>query len=236
MKTAVLFDLGNTLAAYYHPEEFRSILKSAIESVLDELRSRKLTHVPFDAAMQTAIYENSEAPDYRFTPMAERFERIFEIFLGDDPELALQLCGIFLRPIFDVGRIYDDSFSALEALRTAGYPIGIVSNAPWGSPPELWKKELENLGLASAVDSVVMCGDVGWRKPAAEIFKFAAAALGRPAEACVFVGDDLRWDISGSRAVGMNPVLIDRDRRNTGYDGQRIENLQDVLQIVRSVD
>lgn len=235
MKTAVLFDLGNTLAAYYHPEAFRPILATAIQSVLDELRSRNLTKVPFDTAMQTAISENAEAPDFRFTPMEERFERIFAVSLKDQSDFAFELCRTFLRPIFDVGRIYDDTFSALDALRRAGHPVAIVSNAPWGSPPELWQQELARLGLASAVDSVVMCGDVGWRKPAAQIFRHAAAALGRPTEACVFVGDDLRWDVSGSQAVGMIPVLIDRDRRNLSYDGQRIEDLHGVLRIVESI-
>jgi len=37
---AVLFDLGNTLAAYYHAEQFRPILEAAVRNVLAELQRR----------------------------------------------------------------------------------------------------------------------------------------------------------------------------------------------------
>jgi HAD superfamily hydrolase (TIGR01509 family) len=83
--------------------------------------------------------------------------------------------------------------------------------------------------LSRAVDDVVLCGEVGWRKPAPQIFEAAAAKLGlRPTE-CVFVGDDVRWDIEGSRAVGMRAVLIDREGRRPEFAGERIVGLQGVL-------
>lgn len=232
MKPALLFDLGNTLAAYYHADQFRSILRGVIAGLSRTLESRGLSHVPFDAAFASAIAENKEAPDFRFTPMAERFERIFEISFVENPGLARELCLLFLSPIFAMGRVYDDTFPVINQLRGAGFPAAIVSNAPWGSPPDLWHKELERLGLAAAVDAIVLCGDVGWRKPAREIFEFAASALDRRPDQCIFVGDDLRWDISGSRAVGMRPVLIDRDLRNRQYVGERIEDLYQLLAMV----
>ncbi len=37
---AVLFDLGNTLAAYYHASDFGPILTQAISAVRDELSRR----------------------------------------------------------------------------------------------------------------------------------------------------------------------------------------------------
>ena len=234
MRPAVLFDLGNTLAAYYHSEEFRPILKAAIAALSRELKSRGLSQIPVDAALASAINENKEAPDFRFRPMAERFEQIFKVSLADDPALAEALCHLFLKPIFAVGRVYEDSLPVLDELRRAGHPTGIVSNAPWGSPPNLWRRELERLGLAQAVEAVVLCGDVGWRKPARKIFEFAATAVNRRPEECVFVGDDLRWDISGSKSSGMRPVLIDRDHRNEEYVGERIEDLYGLLHIVEA--
>lgn len=232
MKSAVLFDLGNTLAAYYHADEFLPILEHGIRGVLAELKSRNLTNVPFDEAIQAARAENIEAQDFRFTPMAERFERIFGVSLRDEPLLSKKLCEIFLQPIFNVGRIYEDTFPTLNALRNAGHPTAIVSNAPWGSPSELWHEELDRLGLKSAVGHVVLCGDVGWRKPAARIFEFAAAKLDRPPKECIFVGDDIRWDISGSEAAGMRAVLIDRDHRHQEYGGFSIGNLSEILEAV----
>lgn len=229
MTAAVLFDLGNTLAAYYHPSEFGPILKDAIGAVRDELSRRGLCQVSLEAAVAAAVIENREAADHRFTPMVDRLERIFQVALAHDPSLVEAACERFLGPIFAVGRVYDDTLPSLAQLRSAGVRVGIVSNAPWGSPPKSWRRELQRLNLSAAVDAVVLCGDVGWRKPAPDIFYYALGKLGCEAAECMFVGDDLRWDIEGSAAVGMRPMLIDRDGRHPNYKGERAVNLCEIL-------
>ena len=229
MPAAVLFDLGNTLAAYYHANEFRPILAKSIAAVRNELARRGLCSVPLASAVNAAIDENREAPDHRFAPMVHRLERIFQVPLATDPLLATTVCKRFLEPIFAVGRVYNDTLPALARLRSRGVRTAIVSNAPWGSPPELWRDELARLGLSAAVDAVIMCGDVGWRKPAQVIFNHAAARLGCLPSQCLFVGDDLRWDIEGSASVGMRPVLVDRDARHPEYAGERVAALHGVL-------
>src|SRR5262245_60175841 len=187
MAGGVLFDLGNTLAAYYHASEFRPILAEAIAAVRDELSRRGACRVPLESAIGAAHNENREPPDFKFSPMIDRLERIFQVPLATDPSLASTICKRFLEPIFAVGRVYGDTLPALAELRRHGVRTAIVSNAPWGSPPDLWRIELERLGLADAVDAVVLCGDVGWRKPAPVIFNHAAGKLGlRPVE-CMFV-------------------------------------------------
>jgi putative hydrolase of the HAD superfamily len=162
--------------------------------------------------------------------LIDRLERIFRVPLANDPSLALAVCERFLGPIFSIGRVYDDALPALMRLRQAGARTAIVSNAPWGSPPELWRRELQRLGLSAAVDAVVLCGDVGWRKPAPEIFRYAADKLGCRTGECTFVGDDLRWDVEGSASVGMRPVLMDRDGRHPDYDGQRVTDMHELLE------
>lgn len=234
MATAVLFDLGNTLAAYYHASEFRPILAEAIGAVRDELSHRGLCRVPLESAVNAAINENREARDYRFAPMIDRIERIFRVSFATDPLLATTVCKRFLEPVFAVGRVYSDTLPALAQLRGRGVRTAIVSNAPWGSPPELWRHELARLGLSDAVDAVVLCGDVGWRKPAPVIFNHAAERLGCLPAQCMFVGDDLRWDIEGSASVGMRPVLIDRDARHPEYAGERVADLHGVLRALET--
>ena len=230
MKPGILFDLGNTLAAYYRPEQFLPILRVAIADLLAELRKRGLARVSFEDAFSIAEAENVEATDFRFTPMAERLGRIFRLPPDADPASSDALCEIFLRPIFAVGRLYDDTIPTLRRLRADGYPLAIVSNSPWGSPPDRWRVELQRLRLAQCVDEIVFCGDVGWRKPAPEIFRFAASALNRRPNDCIFVGDDLQWDIGGSEAVGMRAVLLDRAQRHQNHPGERFEDLYEFLE------
>ena len=230
MKPAVLFDLGNTLAAYYHASQFEPILEHSVREVLAGVEARRLSTVSFQTAMARAIAENREATDYRVMPLGDRLERILGLPLADDPALTMELCALFLRPIFGVARLYDDALPVLETLRRIGCPTAIVSNTPWGSPPGLWRDELMRLGLASSVDAVVFCGDVGWRKPAQVIFRHAAEAVGRMPRDCLFVGDDLKWDVEGSRASGMRPILIDRDARHTDHRGESIRTLSAILE------
>ena len=181
-----------------------------------------------EAAVDVAINENREAPDYRFSPLIDRLERIFQVPLTTDRLLATAATKRFLELILSCALI-GVSLPALAQLRGHGVRTGIVSNAPWGSPPELWRQGLDRLGLSDVVDAVVLRGDVGWRKPSPVIFKHAAEKLGCLPAQCMFVGDDLRWDIEGSASVGMRPVLIDRDGRHPEYAGERVADLHGVL-------
>jgi putative hydrolase of the HAD superfamily len=230
--TAVLFDLGNTLAAYYRRDEFAPILERAIASARQYLLAAGYEVAPLHMALAKATAENREAPDFRFTPMADRLARIFDV--GDETRAGFDeaLCERFLEPIFAVGCAYPDAHATLERLRRAGHRIAIVSNAPWGSPPALWRKELARLGFAELVDAVVLCGDVGWRKPSKRIFDHACERLGVTSGDCTFVGDELDWDVAGSTAAGMRPVLIDRDGRHAGFPGARIRSLSDLLALL----
>ena len=199
-----------------------------MQAVLEELPRRGLRPVEFDVAIEIAQRENTEAGDFRFSPMEGRLIRIFGLSKTLDTHVLRALCARFLEPIFSMGHLYEDTLPTLVRLRTAGYATAIVSNAPWGSPPQLWHEELGRLGLATAVDKIVMCGDVGWRKPAPQIFLHAAAALGIACDRCAFVGDELLWDIAGSSAVGMRSLLIDRDNLHTNFDGARVRHLLEI--------
>ena len=226
---AVLFDLGNTLAAYYHAEQFQPILETAIRNVLDELQRRGHETMEFATALAAALAANREAADFRVRPLAERLVRVFNVESTVDQQVIAALSERFLEPIFAIGSRFEDALPVLSHLRAAGFRTGIVSNSPWGSPAALWRVELQRLDLLEAVDVTVFCGDVGWRKPAKIIFDHAAQLLGVRPERCCFVGDDPKWDVEGAAIAGMWPILIDRDQRHPGYAGARVANLWDVV-------
>jgi putative hydrolase of the HAD superfamily len=227
--TAILFDLGNTLVSYYRRDEFHGILEHAIRNVLEELQSRDRATVSYDHAIDVALSENRESDDYRVKPMLDRLKRVFALSPQDISSMGDVLCSCFLEPIFAIGRVYEDTIPALQKLRLNGYRTAIVSNLPWGSPPEAWRHELQRLGLASLVDSITLCGEVGWRKPAPQIFEAAARSLGVPCDQCTFVGDNIEWDIEGSSAVGMRPVLIDRENEHSDCGDERISDLMELV-------
>ena len=112
-------------------------------------------------------------------------------------------------PIFGRARLDPDALPTLAELRDRGARTAIVSNTPWGSPAKDWAPEVDHHGLTDAVDAVVFCVDVGWRKPTPQIFEHALARLGVEARDAAFVGDDPRHDIAGAQRSGLDAILLD---------------------------
>jgi putative hydrolase of the HAD superfamily len=87
----------------------------------------------------------------------------------------------------------------LAALRQRGTRLGIVTN---GST-NIQRAAIEALGVASAVDTIVISEAEGVRKPDPAIFRLAAARLGVPVERCCFVGDHPEVDVLGAQRAGL---------------------------------
>lgn len=230
MKDTVLFDLGGTLAQYYESSEFPAILEQAIAQVQNYLRQKGLFSISPQVMWRGVRDEDHEARDHRVRPLEERLVRIFQLDSIQATGLAMAMCRCFIKPIFARGRCYKDTRPTLQELRSRNFKTAIVSNTPWGSPASLWREEIERLGLSKYVDVLVFCTDVGWRKPAKQIFEFALAKLQAPPRGCVFVGDDPRWDLAGHRAVGIETILIDRHRatHDAGTGKDSIRNLHEL--------
>jgi putative hydrolase of the HAD superfamily len=224
----VLFDLGGTLASYYHADEFRSVLERCVRHGLDELTRRGRTGAQFESVLAAAVAQK-EAPDFRVRPLAPRLASVYAVPL-QDAELLDALCAAFLKPIFALGRCFDDTLPVLAEVRATGVRTAIVSNSPWGSSAALWRQELRRLQLHDVVDVTVFCGDVGWRKPAKAIFDHAAHLIDVPADRCVFIGDDPQWDAEGATNAGMRPILIDRDERHPQAPWPRARTLWEVAE------
>lgn len=211
MRNVLLFDLGNTLAHYYDMHEFPAILKHAILEVQEYLSQNGLLHVSEDDLWRRVREEDHESSDCRIRPLEERLARIFELDnLRYDSKVAMDMCKCFMKPIFARGYCYEDTVPALTELKTRGYRTAIVSNTSWGSPAYLWREEVTRLGLGTYMDAVVFCTDVGWRKPAEQIFFYTLEKLSALPQDCFFVGDEPKWDVIGPKAVGITPILIDR--------------------------
>jgi len=225
---AVLFDLGNTLVGYYTSAEFPDVLRRCLEECAEALG------LPEDSARERDTYNralilNQERPDCAVRPLTERLERLFGASAAPDV-----LVAAFLRPIFSMARLDPHALFVLEALRRAGIKTAIVSNTPWGSPADAWRKELQRHGLLERVDATVFCMDVGWRKPHRAPFERALSLLGvGPAEA-MFVGDDPRWDAIGARGAGLRPVLLGPSLADGVEDDLTIRDLRGIIALVQA--
>ena len=100
--------------------------------------------------------------------------------------------------------LYDDALPALEALRSHGLRIALVSNG---------QRDLDEFALHHGLDVDVCMGSVrhGRIKPHRSIFEAALRELEVSAPEAAMVGDSYADDIEGARALGMRAILVDRE-------------------------
>lgn len=101
--------------------------------------------------------------------------------------------------------LYDDVVPALRALRSRGLAIGLISNTHRSLEAFQSHFELEGL-VAGAVAS----SEHGFNKPHPSIFRTALRLLAVDPAESLMVGDSLKHDVDGARAVGMQAVLLRR--------------------------
>jgi 2-haloalkanoic acid dehalogenase type II len=100
---------------------------------------------------------------------------------------------------------YPDAPPALASLAARGLGLIAVSNWDCSLPTVL-----ERVGLDGALAGTVTSAGVGARKPDPAIFAAALELAGCAPEEALHVGDTAEEDVSGARAAGIRPLLIDR--------------------------
>jgi putative hydrolase of the HAD superfamily len=205
---AVLFDLGDTLVSYYQPSDFMPTLRRSLDACLQVLGQAPLGGEAGTDLIHQALELNQERADLAVWPLEERLRMLFGRYASLDAELIERLAQAFLQPIFATARVGHDALPVLLGLERRGVKTGIVSNTPWGSPGRVWRSELARHELLNAVDAVVFCQDVGWRKPHPTPFRRALELIGVAAKDAAFVGDNPVWDVEGAESAGLLPILL----------------------------
>jgi putative hydrolase of the HAD superfamily len=126
-----------------------------------------------------------------FPRFEEFFDEIFERFRG----------GEFWR-------VYDDVAPSLTELKRRGLKLGVISNFDSRLYDVLSASELDRF-----FDSVHVSTRVGAAKPDPAIFRAALNYHAVEARQAWHVGDNLREDVEGAMAIGINTILLDRDSR-----------------------
>ncbi len=99
--------------------------------------------------------------------------------------------------------VYPGAIAAVEALRSAGYGVGICTNKPEGLAEQL----LQSLGIRSLFGSMIGADTLPVRKPDPEpLFEAIRRAGGAPDRGCL-VGDTVT-DRETARAAGLPSVLV----------------------------
>jgi putative hydrolase of the HAD superfamily len=102
--------------------------------------------------------------------------------------------------------VYPDVLPALKYWQNQGIPLGVLSNFDTRLYPVL-----SALELADFFASVTLSTEVGAAKPHPEIFKAALAKQGCVPERVWHIGDSLKEDYEGAKAVGIQAIWLKRD-------------------------
>ena len=89
------------------------------------------------------------------------------------------------------------------------------------------------LGLTGKVNMIITSLEIGFEKPHPQIFLEALErAEVRPEEA-MHIGDQPKSDVDGARAIGINPILMDRSGVYPTYNlAPRINSMKGLLKII----
>lgn len=101
--------------------------------------------------------------------------------------------------------LQDGAPGVLELLKKDGLKVGLISNTEHGGIESLL---LKNFGIWQYFDSVIFSCDVGKRKPAPEIFKYALNSLSVQPVESVYVGDWPEIDVLGAKRAGMGAIYL----------------------------
>ena len=234
MIEAVFFDLYGTLAGF-SPSRYEVQSAACAEVGIDVTAQGVLDGYALADAFMAS--QNSTRPlrvlDYREREaFFAEYERL--ILKGSGVEVdsgtALEVWRRVQRMPYEM-RTFDDVTPALDILKMRGLTLGIVSNIN-----RRGDDLTDDLGLTPYVDFAVTSLEVRAEKPHPPIFRAALAKAGVKPGAAVHVGDQIESDVEGARAVGISPVLLDRDGTRPRFEGcPRIEGLMELPDILDSV-
>lgn len=227
MLKAVFFDLYGTVAGF-EPGRFEVQSMACAEFGITLTPEGVLRgYADADAYMgrENAIHHiGRRTPTERDAFFAEYQQRVVR---GSGAEVSLETAGKIWRRIQQIPyelAPFPDAAPTLRILRDRDLITGLISNMDMDG-----EQLVTNIGLAGLFHVAVTSGDVGAAKPDPTIFRAALARAGVHANEAVHVGDQLSSDVRGALAVGIRPVLLDRDRNHPHYrECPRIESLTEL--------
>jgi HAD superfamily hydrolase (TIGR01509 family) len=216
---AVLFDYGRTLVTFAYPtEELLGVLRRFRPRIAKVLGKRAPSAEAMLRDVLLPLEEHIESP-------GEDEVNYFDVYSGAWRQAGLDLPDGLLYEILDeeqmcwdrAVRVDADALQVLSWLGAHGYKRAVCSNAPF--PAEMMRRQVDANGVGELMEAVIFSSQYGRRKPAPEIYQTALDALGVRAESALFVGDRVREDYDGPRAVGMRAVICTAHAAESPPDG-----------------
>ena len=242
MLKGVLFDLGSTLQEYEH-EDWTATTAALNRAVYGFIEAEGHAHrlPPIDEFLEMLNRRVDERwrraqEDMKGESMVEILDTVFAEH-GLSEMNADQCLPTWFVGVSDLSYVEPDVAPTLQKLRAGGLKLGLVSNTAW--PASAHDPDLVKFGIKEYLDCRIYSCELGWEKPAPQIFHAALECMGFAPQETAFVGDFLRYDIKGAQGVGMKGIWKRIEGRPEALDDYsitpdatitRISELPDVLE------
>ncbi|AYF41771.1 HAD family hydrolase [Ethanoligenens harbinense] len=219
----ILFDLGYTLIYSIKHEIYTGILRE--------------TGHPFDIQAVDDAFQKADAHLMHYFPgllmkssscFGDAYLTLVNYHLDIFPPIR-PYADLYSRAMADAGCIwkpYDDTYAVLDALKENGLRLGLVTN--WGLN---CRAVLEQMGLDTYFDAVVVSSEVGIEKPDARIILRALQSMEVKAEDALFIGDNYYDDGVGSQRAGVAYFILERGNAAGPSGYPSIHGLTEVLHL-----
>jgi putative hydrolase of the HAD superfamily len=204
---AVTFDHWNTLV-FEERGQLRGRRLEAWAGILEEagfaLERQELEKV-FDSAWEAYVASWTSGDQFLAAQAAEHILEALGFDIPDDVRDALGSAFTDAAAGVDF-HLTEGVEECLQSLKDAGVRLGIICDVGF-TPSDVLRDHLIRRGLLPLFDHWSFSDEVGFYKPAPEIFEHALEGLGgvEPARTA-HVGDLRRTDIAGAIAMGMVAV------------------------------
>jgi putative hydrolase of the HAD superfamily len=201
---AIFLDIGNTLRILVKDEPYQAQARQRIVDLLGSAEDPAAFCEKLDARYK--IYRKWAFENLVEASEAELWTRwLAPEFAADTVAArAVELTFEFRQ---SMGRrvVARDGREVVVELFQRGYLLGIISNVITSREIPDW---MDADGFTPYFKSVVLSSVFGRRKPDPAIYLEAARLAGVDPSRCVYVGDNLKRDVTGTRQAGFGMVII----------------------------
>jgi putative hydrolase of the HAD superfamily len=224
----IFFDLDETLW------DFRSNSQEALGELFDHFHLND-HHLRKELFLERYHFHNDFFWDQyrkglidRETLRIVRFQTTLQEFKIKNDELVKDLSVTYLEMLPNKKNLMEGTLDVLAYLQPK-YHIHIITNGF----EEVQLKKIKNSGLEMYFKYVITSERAGTQKPQPGIFKYAMQISNASLLNSIFIGDSLEADIKGAKAVGMDHIYFNAEKRIHHEDVQHeINHLTELFSLL----
>ena len=226
----IFFDLDGTLVDY----------DASVEAAFDEAYALVTRYHPkleraafrrhFDGTLLVSVVAEQRGESLYLSRL-ERFRQVLKRMGYPDEVLAQRLQDVYSTVRLTSLVLFSDAAPALDELAPA-YHLGLITNGPGA----VQRAEIQALDIGRYFRHILVSEEVGYSKPAPEIFWRALETAEIVPEEALFVGDTPETDIVGAQRAGLRTVWLNRSGRPWPNDllppDHRISSLSELSELL----